>query len=181
MKKIIGILRPFDLVKTLYVYENGNKIDGVSNIYIKQDGTAYFTIQAKGANNINLDITRNNAKGWHIYGVTKDLGCRYSKPNEFLRNDGAWVYILKVHSCTTEGSTKLKMAADVLFPMDGKVTINIGGTGENAQLETAETIVFDKTPPTLEILSPNDHDTSKKQHTVNVNLTDAVSGFDKWN
>ena len=30
MKKIIGILRPFDLVKTLYVYENGNKIDMVT-------------------------------------------------------------------------------------------------------------------------------------------------------
>ena len=27
MKKIIGILRPFDMVKTLYVYENGNKIE----------------------------------------------------------------------------------------------------------------------------------------------------------
>lgn len=30
MKKIIGILRPFDMVKTLYVYENGNKIDMVT-------------------------------------------------------------------------------------------------------------------------------------------------------
>lgn len=27
MKKIIGILRPFDLYQTLYVYEDGNEID----------------------------------------------------------------------------------------------------------------------------------------------------------
>lgn len=30
MKKIIGILRPFDMTKTLYVYENGNKIDAIT-------------------------------------------------------------------------------------------------------------------------------------------------------
>lgn len=29
MKKIIGVLRPFDLVQKFYVYENGNKIDAV--------------------------------------------------------------------------------------------------------------------------------------------------------
>lgn len=29
MKKIIGILRPFDLEQKFYVYEDGNKIDAV--------------------------------------------------------------------------------------------------------------------------------------------------------
>lgn len=27
MRKIISILQPFDLKQTLYVYENGNKLD----------------------------------------------------------------------------------------------------------------------------------------------------------
>ena len=30
MKKIIGIIRPFDIQNTFYVYEDGNKIDMVS-------------------------------------------------------------------------------------------------------------------------------------------------------
>jgi hypothetical protein len=29
-KKIIGILRPFDMIQKFYVYEDGNKIDGVA-------------------------------------------------------------------------------------------------------------------------------------------------------
>ena len=27
MKKIVGILQPFDMYQTFFVYENGNKID----------------------------------------------------------------------------------------------------------------------------------------------------------
>ena len=27
MKKIVGVLRPFDLYQTIYIYEDGNQID----------------------------------------------------------------------------------------------------------------------------------------------------------
>ena len=35
MKKIIGIVRPFDIAQTFYVYEDGNKID-IMSIPIEQ-------------------------------------------------------------------------------------------------------------------------------------------------
>ena len=35
MKKIIGIVRPFDITQTFYVYEDGNKID-IMSIPIEQ-------------------------------------------------------------------------------------------------------------------------------------------------
>lgn len=46
MRKIVGILRPFDILQTIYVYEDNNKID-CAKVAFKDLNDAIFELSSK--------------------------------------------------------------------------------------------------------------------------------------
>ena len=63
MKKIIGILRPFDLMKTFYVYEDGNKIGMFSASVDDLDSVLLAACEEYGVTQVDLTGPKQYVKG----------------------------------------------------------------------------------------------------------------------
>lgn len=63
MKKIIGIIHPFDMQQMFYVYEDGNKLE-VINTKIQNIPETIFSLSDKyNINDINLSGSKHYIKG----------------------------------------------------------------------------------------------------------------------
>lgn len=63
MKKIVGILRPFDLTQSFYVYEDGNKIEVVYPKVSEINSTIIGLIDKYQIEQIDLTGPKQYAKG----------------------------------------------------------------------------------------------------------------------
>lgn len=63
MKKIIGILRPFDIMKTLYVYEDGNKIAMVETTIDELDSKILALCQEYDVTQVDLTGPKQYVRG----------------------------------------------------------------------------------------------------------------------
>lgn len=63
MKKIIGILRPFDLEQTFYVYENGNKIDMAHPTIEEISDTILSFVEKYNISQVDLTGPKQYSKG----------------------------------------------------------------------------------------------------------------------
>lgn len=54
MRKIVGILRPFDLHQTLYVYEDSNKIDYAKPTFAELNNTIFALVDQYQINDITF-------------------------------------------------------------------------------------------------------------------------------
>ena len=63
MKKIVGILQPFDIYQTFFVYENGNKID-YAKIRISEIPDLVFALSSQyETNQVDLAGSEHYIKG----------------------------------------------------------------------------------------------------------------------
>ena len=63
MRKIIGIIHPFDLYQTLYVYEDGNKLD-IQQVKLDDVPAAIFKFSKQyDVNQVDLSGAAHFAKG----------------------------------------------------------------------------------------------------------------------
>lgn len=63
MKKIIGIIRPFDLHQVFYVYQDGKKLDTVKTTVDEIPQTIYGLSQKYNINQIDLSGSKHYAQG----------------------------------------------------------------------------------------------------------------------
>lgn len=63
MKKIVGILRPFDLKQTFYVYENGNKIDMANPTIDEITNTIFSLCEQHEITQVDLTGPKQYSKG----------------------------------------------------------------------------------------------------------------------
>lgn len=63
MKKIVGVLRPFDLEQSFYVYENGNKIDMAHPTVDEINEVVFSFIEKYNIFQIDLTGPKQYAKG----------------------------------------------------------------------------------------------------------------------
>ena len=68
MKKIIGVLKPFDIYQTFYVYEDGNKLE-VTTTRIKDISDTIFQLSAK------YDVMQIDLAGatYYAQGIAKQI------------------------------------------------------------------------------------------------------------
>ena len=63
MKKIIGIIHPFDIYQTFYVYEDGNKLEIIQTKIKDIPDTIFELSQAYDVYQVDLSGAKNFAKG----------------------------------------------------------------------------------------------------------------------
>lgn len=63
MKKIVGVLRPFDLKQNFYVYENGNKIDAATPTVDEINSTVLAFVEKYDIEQLDLVGPKQYAKG----------------------------------------------------------------------------------------------------------------------
>lgn len=63
MKKIVGILRPFDVQQQFYVYENGNKIDAVPATMDEINNVIFALIEKHDVHTLDLVGPKQYARG----------------------------------------------------------------------------------------------------------------------
>ena len=63
MKKIVGILRPFDLEQSFYVYENGNKIDMAHPTVDEINEVVFSFIEKYNISQVDLTGPKQYSKG----------------------------------------------------------------------------------------------------------------------
>lgn len=63
MKKIVGVLRPFDLEQSFYVYENGNKIDMAHPTVDEINEVVFSFIEKYNISQIDLTGPKQYSKG----------------------------------------------------------------------------------------------------------------------
>ena len=68
MKKIIGIIHPFDIQQVLYAYEDGNKLE-VINAKIQNIPEAIFTLSDK----YDIDQIDLSGSKYFIKGIIKQI------------------------------------------------------------------------------------------------------------
>ena len=66
MKKIVGVLRPFDLYQTIYIYEDGNQIDAFESTIDDLPNNIL-----KSANQHNIDQIDFSGPTHYIKGIIK--------------------------------------------------------------------------------------------------------------
>lgn len=62
MKKIIGIIHPFDIYQTFYVYEDGNKLEATQTKIKDIPDTIFELSHLYNVNEINLSGAKHFAK-----------------------------------------------------------------------------------------------------------------------
>lgn len=62
-KKVVGILRPFDLAQSFYVYEDGNKIDAAYPTIDEINNTLFQFIEKYDISQIDLTGPKQYARG----------------------------------------------------------------------------------------------------------------------
>ena len=84
MKKIVGIIHPFDLYQTFYVYEDGNKLEIVQTT-IKDIPKVIFELsETYKVDQIDLSGATHFSKGL-IQQIQKEEMTRYNK-NKLIMN-----------------------------------------------------------------------------------------------
>lgn len=63
MKKIVGILRPFDLQQNFYVYEDGNKIDAAALTVDQINSTVFAFVEKYNIHQMDLVGPKQYARG----------------------------------------------------------------------------------------------------------------------
>ena len=63
MKKIVGVLRPFDLEQSFYVYENGNKIDMAHPTVDEINEVVFSFIEKYNISQVDLTGPKQYSKG----------------------------------------------------------------------------------------------------------------------
>lgn len=63
MKKIVGVLRPFDLEQSFYVYENGNKIDMAHPTVDEINEVVFSFVEKYNISQIDLTGPKQYSKG----------------------------------------------------------------------------------------------------------------------
>ena len=63
MKKIVGVLRPFDLEQSFYVYENGNKIDMANPTVDEINEIIFSFVEKYDVSQIDLTGPKQYSKG----------------------------------------------------------------------------------------------------------------------
>lgn len=63
MKKIVGVLRPFDLQQNFYVYEDGNKIDAATPTVDQINDTVFAFVEAHDVHQMDLAGPKQYARG----------------------------------------------------------------------------------------------------------------------
>jgi hypothetical protein len=63
MKKIIGMIKPFDMKQNFYVYEDGNKLDSASPTIDEINETIFALMQEYGVSQLDLVGPKQYNKG----------------------------------------------------------------------------------------------------------------------
>ena len=63
MKKIVGVLRPFDLEQSFYVYENGNKIDMAHPTVDEINEVVFSFVEKYNISQVDLTGPKQYSKG----------------------------------------------------------------------------------------------------------------------
>lgn len=63
MKKIIGIIHPFDIYQTFYVYQDGNKLEAIQTKIINIPDTIFELCHAYDINQVDLSGAKHFTKG----------------------------------------------------------------------------------------------------------------------
>ena len=80
MRKIIGILRPFDIYQTFYVYEDGNKIE-IVNTKIKDIPTTVLELSNHyNVNQIDFSGAKHFSEGI-VKKIQEEEMSKYNKNN----------------------------------------------------------------------------------------------------
>lgn len=78
MKKIIGILRPFDLEQSFFVYEDGKKIDEANPTINEVNDITFSFINKYGIDQVDLTGPKQYSKGI-AEKIQKEEMVRYNK------------------------------------------------------------------------------------------------------
>ena len=84
MKKIIGIIHPFDIYQTLYVYEDGNKLE-ITQVKMGEIPDTIFDLsKTYNINQIDLSGAQHFTKGI-IKKIQQEEIIRYNKNELIIR------------------------------------------------------------------------------------------------
>ena len=84
MKKIIGIIHPFDIYQTFYVYEDGNKLEIVQTKIKDIPDTIFELSQAYDVYQVDLSGAKNFAKG-NIKQIQEKETTKYNENKLYIR------------------------------------------------------------------------------------------------